>query len=59
MTDPTPHSTAPIILPLPLETAPAPVEGCAGDAEPRPPLRVRAVHASLDHPANDAPVSGR
>ncbi|MFI2238621.1 hypothetical protein [Streptomyces chrestomyceticus] len=25
MTNPTPYSTAPIILPLPLETAPAPV----------------------------------
>ncbi|GCD42082.1 hypothetical protein [Streptomyces paromomycinus] len=33
MTNPTPYPTAPIILPLPLERAPAPVEGCAGCTE--------------------------
>ncbi|MEU6961619.1 hypothetical protein [Streptomyces chrestomyceticus] len=33
MTNPTPYSIAPIVLPLPLETAPVPVDGCAGCAE--------------------------
>ncbi|KOT86752.1 hypothetical protein ADK86_38210 [Streptomyces sp. NRRL F-5755] len=33
MTNPTRYSTAPIVLPLPLEADPAPVDGCAGCAE--------------------------
>ncbi|WP_030375754.1 hypothetical protein [Streptomyces rimosus] len=33
MTNPTRHSTVPIVLPPPPETDPAPVDGCAGCAE--------------------------